>query len=97
MNFLEGLIGLCIGMIFVINLLSSGWRRTRTKVDNTIDANYNITDTRSILYEISMFYKYLPMRRYLYYRIGWAFLGILIGVLIVVIVFWMYYSFYVFA
>ncbi|MHA1241983.1 MAG: hypothetical protein ACTSQU_14550, partial [Promethearchaeota archaeon] len=88
---------LCIGMIFLINLFSSGWRRTRTKVYNTIDANYDITDTRSILYEVFTSYQYFQKRRYLYYRIGWILLGILIGILISAFIFGMYYRFYVFA
>jgi len=88
---------ICIGLIFLINLLSSGWRRTRIKVDNTIKANYITTDTRSILYEIFTFYQYLQTRRYLYYRIGWTLLGLLIGISIFAIFFGMYYNFYVFA
>lgn len=89
-------LGICIGLIFLINLITSGWRRIRSKGGNTIDANYIMTDTRSILYDVFTFYQYWQKRWYLYFLpplIG----GMLLGILIIVVVFWLYFRFYVYA
>ncbi|MFX0011564.1 MAG: hypothetical protein ACFE9R_14725 [Candidatus Hermodarchaeota archaeon] len=88
--------GICIGLIFLINLMTVGWRRTRSKGNNTIDANYKMTDVRSILYDAFTFYQYFQKKWYLYLLlplIG----GMLLGVAILAIVFGLYFRFYVFA